>query len=52
MTKKLTVEELLAKAKKTAKLAMVYHSFYEGKVQVMPKCAIRGPYDFTMHTCI
>ncbi len=48
MTKKLTVEELLAKAKKPAKLAMTYHPFYEGKVQVMPKCAIRGPYDFAI----
>lgn len=48
ITKKLTVEELLAKAKKPAKLAMAYHPFYEGKVQVMPKCAIRGPYDFAI----
>ena len=48
MTKKLTVEELLAKAKKPAKLALAYHPFYEGKVQVMPKCAIRGPYDFAI----
>jgi malate dehydrogenase (oxaloacetate-decarboxylating) len=48
MPKKLTVEELLAKAKKPAKLAMDYHPFYEGKVQVMPKCAIRGPYDFAI----
>ncbi len=48
MTKKLTVEELLAKARKPAKLAMAYHPFYEGKVQVMPKCAIRDPYDFAI----
>jgi len=48
MTKKLTVEESLAKAKEPAKLAMAYHPFYEGKVQVMPKCAIRGPYDFAI----
>jgi len=48
MTKKSTVEELLAKAKKPAKLALAYHPFYEGKVQVMPKCAIRGPYDFAI----
>ena len=48
MTKKLTVEELLEKAKRPAKLAMAYHPFYEGKVQVMPKCAIRGSYDFAI----
>jgi len=48
MNKKLTIEELLAKAKKPARLAMAYHPFYEGKVQVMPKCAIRGPYDFAI----
>jgi hypothetical protein len=38
--KKLTVEELLAKAKKPAQLASPMHRFYEGKVQVMPKCAL------------
>jgi malate dehydrogenase (oxaloacetate-decarboxylating) len=48
MTKKLTVEELLEKAKKPAKLALVYHPFYEGKVQVMPKCPIRGTSDFAI----
>jgi len=48
MTKKVTVEELLEKAKKPAKLALAYHPFYEGKVQVMPKCPIRSPYDFAI----
>jgi malate dehydrogenase (oxaloacetate-decarboxylating) len=48
MTKKSTVEELLEKAKKPAKLALAYHPFYEGKVQVMPKCPIRSPYDFAI----
>jgi malate dehydrogenase (oxaloacetate-decarboxylating) len=48
MTKKVTVDELLEKAKKPAKLALAYHPFYAGKVQVMPKCAIRGPKDFAI----
>jgi malate dehydrogenase (oxaloacetate-decarboxylating) len=48
MSRKVTVEELLAKAKKPARLAATYHPFYEGKMQVMPKCAIRGPYDFAI----
>jgi malate dehydrogenase (oxaloacetate-decarboxylating) len=48
MSKKLTAEELLEKAKKPAKLSLAYHPFYEGKVQVMPKCPIRGPYDFAI----
>jgi len=48
MTKKATVEELLEKAKKPAKLALAYHPYYEGKVQVMPKCPIRSPYDFAI----
>ncbi len=46
--KKLTVEELLKKAEKPAKLAMAYHPFYSGKVQVMAKCAIRDFYDFAI----
>ncbi|MCX8152987.1 MAG: NADP-dependent malic enzyme [Candidatus Bathyarchaeota archaeon] len=43
-----TVEELLAKAKKPALIAPSMHQFYEGKVQVMPKCAIRSIDDFAI----
>jgi malate dehydrogenase (oxaloacetate-decarboxylating) len=46
--KKPTVEELLTKAKKPSKLASSMHRFYEGKVQVMPKCAIRNTDDFAV----
>jgi malate dehydrogenase (oxaloacetate-decarboxylating) len=48
MTKKLTKEQLLEKAKKPAKLALAYHPFYEGKIQITPKCAVRGPEDFAI----
>lgn len=48
MTKKLTVEELLEKAKRPSKLAPAYHKFYERKAQIMPKCAIRSPSDFAI----
>jgi len=48
MAKKVTVEELLEKAKKPSKLALAYHPFYEGKVQVLPKCPIRSPADFAI----
>ena len=43
-----TVEELLAKAKKPAKLSSPMHRFYEGKMQVIPKCAIRNTDDFAI----
>ena len=46
--KKPTVEELLAKAKKPSQLASPMHKFYEGKVQVMPKCAITSAKDFAI----
>jgi malate dehydrogenase (oxaloacetate-decarboxylating) len=46
--RKPTVEELLAKAKKPAQLAPPMHRFYEGKVQVMAKCAITSPKDFAI----
>jgi malate dehydrogenase (oxaloacetate-decarboxylating) len=46
--RKPTVEELLAKAKKPSMLAPPLHKFYEGKVQVMPKCAITSPNDFAI----
>ena len=44
--RKPTVDELLAKAKKPALLAPPLHRFYEGKLQVMAKCAITSPKDF------
>ncbi len=46
--KKFTVEELLEKAYKPAKDAMVLHPFYEGKIQTIAKCAIRDFNDFAI----
>ena len=46
--KKPTVDELLAKAKKPAQLSPQMHRFYEGKMQVIPKCAIRSIDDFAI----
>ncbi len=43
-----TVDELLAKAKKPAQLAPAMHRFYEGKMQVMPRCSITSPADFAV----
>ena len=41
-------EELLARAKRPVDDAMRLHPFYKGKIQVMPKCAIRGLADFAI----
>jgi malate dehydrogenase (oxaloacetate-decarboxylating) len=46
--RKPSVEELLAKAKKPAQLASPMHRFYEGKVQIMPKCSITSAKDFSI----
>ncbi len=43
-----TVEELLAKANRPTEVALPMHRFYEGKVQVMPKCSITSPADFSV----
>jgi malate dehydrogenase (oxaloacetate-decarboxylating) len=43
-----TVDELLAKAKKPGLLSPPMHRFYEGKMQVIPKCAIRNTDDFAI----
>ncbi len=43
-----TVEELLAKAKKPAQLSPPMHRFYEGKMQMIPKCAVRSVDDFAV----
>ena len=45
---KLNSEELLAKASRWSKIAPEYHAFYGGKVEVMPKCAIRSLQDFSI----
>ena len=44
--KKMSVEELLAKAAQPGKDAMRLHPFYRGKVEVVPKCRIRDFNDF------
>ncbi|MGQ4915935.1 MAG: NAD(P)-dependent malic enzyme [Candidatus Asgardarchaeia archaeon] len=46
--KKISEKELLEKAKRPSKLAPAYHKFYEGKLQVMPKCVIRNIDDFSI----
>ena len=46
--KKVTVEELLAKAEQPSKDAMRLHPFYKGKVQVTLKCRIRDFNDFAI----
>ncbi len=43
-----TVDELLAKAKKPSLLSLPMHRFYEGKMQVIPKCAVRSVDDFAV----
>lgn len=43
-----TKEELLAKAKQPAEDAMRLHPFYRGKIQIAPKCPIRGMADFAV----
>ena len=43
-----TKEELLKEAQKWNKIAPPYHAFYQGKVEVMPKCAIRNLQDFSI----
>ena len=45
---KLTKEQLLEKARRPSQDAMRLHPFYQGKVQVAPKCIIRGFDDFAI----
>jgi len=43
-----TPDELLARAQKPNEDSLRLHPFYRGKVQIMPKCAIRGPGDWSV----
>lgn len=46
--KKLTKEELLAKARKPAELAMKYHPFYKGKIQTALRAPVETFHDFAI----
>ncbi len=48
MTKPVTKEELLAKAKKPAADAMELHPFYRGKIETTLKCCVRNFDDFAI----
>ena len=41
-------EKMLKEASKWKNIAPPYHAFYKGKVEVMPKCAIRSLQDFSI----
>jgi malate dehydrogenase (oxaloacetate-decarboxylating) len=43
-----SVEELLAKAKKPGQDAMKLHPFYQGKIEIIPKCTVRDFQDFAI----
>jgi len=45
---KTDVEKLLAKAYEPARLAKIYHPYYEGKIEIVPKCPIRDFNDFSI----
>ena len=47
-TNEIDVEALLAKAKKPVEDAMVLHPFYKGKIETVPKCAVRSFRDFAI----
>jgi len=47
---KVDTDELLKKASRWSKIAPPFHAFYQGKVEVMPKCAIRSLQDFSSGT--
>jgi len=46
--KKVTKEELIAKAQKPAQDALIMHPFYRGKMQTLPKCCIRDINDMSI----
>jgi malate dehydrogenase (oxaloacetate-decarboxylating) len=48
MTAKRNIDELLAKAAKPAEDALRLHPIYQGKLEVIPKCSIKGCDDFSV----
>jgi malate dehydrogenase (oxaloacetate-decarboxylating) len=47
-TSQTRVEALIAKAQKPARESMRLHPYYRGKIQVVPKCPVRGFDDFAI----
>ncbi len=45
---KFSTEELLKRSERPSKLALDLHPYYEGKIQVFPKAAIRNYHDFSI----
>ena len=43
-----SVDELLAKAKKPSADALLLHPFYRGKIETVLKCAVRDFRDFAI----
>jgi malate dehydrogenase (oxaloacetate-decarboxylating) len=48
MSKKTTAEEHLARAHEPAKVANKWHQYYKGKMQTIPRCAVRDLNDFAI----
>ncbi len=48
MSEKVTKEELISKAKKPGEDAMILHPYYQGKMQTVPRCVVRGLPDFAI----
>ncbi|MBI3785170.1 MAG: NADP-dependent malic enzyme [Deltaproteobacteria bacterium] len=48
MKRRLSKEELIAKANRPSEDALRLHPLYKGKMQTMPKCAVRGFEDFAV----
>lgn len=44
----LDTKELLERASRWGKISPTYHTFYRGKVEIMPKCSIRSLQDFSI----
>ena len=48
MAKEINEQELIEKAKKPGKDAMILHPFYHGKIEVSPKCRVKSFDDFAI----
>lgn len=48
IVQKVDVEELKKKAYEPARLATIAHPYYEGKIEVVPKCPVRDFHDFAI----
>jgi hypothetical protein len=48
LARKINKNDLISRAKKAGQDALIMHYYYQGKMQTVPRCIVRGYEDFSI----